>query len=282
MPTDLDKLQGTWHVASLETDGRKMPADALAGAHIVVTKDRFRSVTMGMTYGGTIEINEKKTPKMLDLVFNHGPEEGNRNLGVYKLAGDRWTICLATHGTTRPKTFVAKPGTGIALETLRRGAAAAGPAPRARASAAKAAMARAAAALAATSPAADAATSSGTPTVIEGEWAMVSGVFSGVAMDKSMLAWAKRVTRGDVTSVVAGPQVMLTARFTLDDSATPHTIDYDNLAGSNTGKAQAGIWEIKADILSVCMSAPGKPRPKDFASTKGDGRSFTTWRLEKK
>ena len=122
MPTDLDKLQGTWHVASLEADGRKMPATALAGSHIVVTKNQFRSVAMGTTYSGTIEIDEKKTPKTLDLVFNHGPEEGNRNVGVYRLTGDRWTICLATHGATRPKTFATKAGTGLALETLRNSA----------------------------------------------------------------------------------------------------------------------------------------------------------------
>jgi uncharacterized protein (TIGR03067 family) len=275
MPTDLDRLQGTWHVASLETDGQKMPASAFAGSHIIVTKNRFRSVAMGTTYAGTIELNEKKTPKTLDLVFEHGPEEGNRNVGVYKLAGDRWTICLAMHGTTRPKSFATKAGTGIALETLRRGTAVTSKTARA-----KVPPARAVADLEAAT--ADAVTSTGTPTVIEGEWPMVSGVFSGVAMDKSMVAWARRVTRGDTTSVVAGPQVLLKAHFTLDDSSAPHTIDYDNLAGANKGKKQAGIWEIDGDTLRVCMSAPGKPRPKDFVSTKGDGRSFTTWRRQTK
>lgn len=32
-----------------------------------------------------------------------------------------WTICLATRGNRRPKTFATKAGTGLALETLEPG-----------------------------------------------------------------------------------------------------------------------------------------------------------------
>jgi uncharacterized protein (TIGR03067 family) len=97
-------------------------------------------------------------------------------------------------------------------------------------------------------------------------------------MDAKMVKWAKRVTRGDVTIVTAGPQVFVKARFVLDTSKTPHAIDYTNLAGApNAGKAQAGIYEISGNTLKICMAAPGKPRPSQFASTSGDGRSYTTW-----
>ena len=43
MPTksELDKLQGTWNVASLEVDSRNMPAGS---AQIVIRGDRFQSL----------------------------------------------------------------------------------------------------------------------------------------------------------------------------------------------------------------------------------------------
>jgi uncharacterized protein (TIGR03067 family) len=123
---------------------------------------------------------------------------------------------------------------------------------------------------------------SGAATAWEGEWEMVSGVFNGVPMAEDMAKWVKRVTRGDVTEVVAGPQTMLRARFTLDDTRQPHVVEYSNLAGPSKGKAQSGIAEMTGDTLRICMAAPGKPRPDRFSSTKGDGRSFTSWRLLKK
>lgn len=260
MPTDLDKLQGTWHVTSLETDGQKMPATAFEGSTIVIKKATFTSLGMGATYKGTVELDQAK--KTLNLLFSAGPEKGNRNRGIYKLAGDTWTICLATRGTMRPAKFATKPGSGFALQTLERAGAAR-----------KTAKGK---------PTATVATSdeagSGPSTVLEGEWAMVSGVMNGAALDKSMVAWCKRVTRGDVTSVVAGPQVILKAQFTVDPSATPAIIDYRNLSGSNAGKRQAGIFEVSGDTLMVCMAAPGDPRPADFSSKPKDGRSYTTWR----
>jgi uncharacterized protein (TIGR03067 family) len=105
---------------------------------------------------------------------------------------------------------------------------------------------------------------------------MVSAVFDGVPMDPSMVAWCRRETRGDVTTVLAGPQVMLKATFVLDEPNG--AIDYVNLAGSSKGKKQAGIFDLQGDTLRICMAAPGKPRPTEFASSKKDGRSFTVWR----
>ena len=112
----------------------------------------------------------------------------------------------------------------------------------------------------------------------EGEWAMEAGVLNGSAMAEHLVRWCWRITRGDVTSVVAGPRTILRARFTLDDSTKPHAVDYVNLEGSNKRKSQAGIFELSGDVLRVCMAPPRQPRPSDFSSQAGDGRSYTTWR----
>ena len=72
-----------------------------------------------------------------------------------------------------------------------------------------------------------------------------------------MVKFCKRVTRGNVTAVYAGPQVFLKAKFTLDDSKDPHNLDYVNLQGASAGKSQAGIYELSGATLKICMSAPG-------------------------
>jgi uncharacterized protein (TIGR03067 family) len=265
MSADLDQLQGTWNITSLEADGQMMPESALSGSNIVVRKNKFKSVGMGAVYEGRIEIDETKKPKTFDLIFTEGPEKGNRNLGIYKLTGGKWTLCFATRGSERPRKFETKPDTGIALETLERGARVAGPKSRAKPKEAPAEP-----------------VSTETPTLLEGEWAMVAAVFNGAPLDKNMVQWCKRITRGNVTTVVAGPQVMLKAAFTCVASSNPGCIDYVNLAGANKNKAQAGIFSLNGDMLEICMAEPGKPRPREFLSRSGDGRSYTTWRLVKR
>jgi uncharacterized protein (TIGR03067 family) len=268
---DLDRLQGRWNVVAVEVDGRQMPIAPAGGARIVIDGKRFTSLGMGATYEGTFEVDQARKPKAFDLLVTAGHASGTRNLGIYKLDGDCWTICLATRGTRRPGTFATKPGTGFSLETLERHGIG-------RATTKMKSEARRTPGAVSTRAPSRHAVPSGPATPLEGEWAMVAGVFSGAAMAANMVTWCTRVTRGNVTTVMAGPKMMLKASFTLDDSTRPATIDYVNLEGTHAGKSQAGIVDLRGDTLRICMSAPGQPRPADFSSTRRDGRSYTTWR----
>ena len=280
MPTDLDKLRGTWRITALESDGQTVPTASLRGADVVVTDTKFKSTGLGQDYEGRLEVDNTKTPKTVDFVFTSGPQAGARNLGIYRLAGDTWTICLATRGTKRPKTFVTAPRTGLALETLR----------RAVGQSARTGMRR----KGSVGPAqpvepgrirdgsATVNLSAGPPTELEGEWQMTAGVFNGAPLEATMVAYCKRITRGNITTVFAGPNVMMQARFTLDAEATPRHIDYVHLAGATKGKSQQGIYELAAGILMISMAAPGKPRPADFTVKTGDGRTYTAFSFTKK
>jgi uncharacterized protein (TIGR03067 family) len=269
MADDLEKLQGNWHVTTLELDGRDMPAEPFEGAMIVIENNNFTSLNMGGTYEGTVELDQTTEPKSFDMLFRGGHAAGTRNLGIYKLNRERWTICVATRGDARPKRFATKPDTGVALETLERSPARKSTRGKSRAQAKPVATPVEMPSIAAPQP--------GEVTPLEGDWAMVSAVFNGVPMATEMVKWAKRMTRGNITSVVAGPQTMLKATFTIDESKTPHTIDYMNIEGPNRGKSQAGVFELEGDTLRICMSGPGNARPRNFSSKSGDGRSFTTW-----
>jgi uncharacterized protein (TIGR03067 family) len=276
MPTDLETLQGTWNVTSLETDGQKMPATAFNGARIVIDGNKFASLGMGATYKGAVKLDPDSKPKAFDLLFTAGHAKGHRNLGIYKLAGDKWTICLATRGNQRPGKFATAPGTGFALETLERGEV------TRKSGKQKSQRARARGVSSTTTTAQHETAASGPVTELEGEWAMVSAVLNGVAMNQLMVKWCQRITHGNVTRVVAGPQVFVNASFTLNNSKKPQVINYLNLEGASKGESQAGIFELIGDSLKICMSAPGQPRPADFSSKPGDGRSYTTWRLVKR
>lgn len=256
----------------MEVEGREMPEETLADGRITIEGDRFTSTGMGAEYAGTIALDLSASPRQLDMKFEAGPEKGNTNFGIYELAGDRLRICLATHGTVRPSKFDSTPdsvgGSGFVIETLVR-AAAPGDAKRKLRTSGKPA-AKAAAADASVGPA----------TELEGEWPMVSGVMSGKPMDQSLVKWVKRVTRGNLTTVLAGPQVMMKVEFSIDSAQSPKAIDYLNLVGANKGKRQSGIFELAAGVLRVCVAAPGDPRPAEFASVPGDGRTLTVWKRQ--
>jgi uncharacterized protein (TIGR03067 family) len=253
MNKDLERLQGSWTVAELELDGEDVGTPG--EARIVIEGSRFTSTGMGAEYEGTFGLDASAKPAHIDMKFDKGPEKGNTNLGIYQLKGDSWKLCLATRGTVRPRSFKSPAGSGIAVETLVRGKAA----PKARKATAT-------------------AEPSGPATEFEGEWQMLSGVMNGVPMDAVTVQWVKRVTRGNQTSVIAGPQTMLKVEFTFDPSTSPASIDYLNLHGPTKGKRQAGIYRFDGDVLTVCTAAPGAPRPGEFTSVRGDGRSLTVWK----
>ncbi|HUK31075.1 MAG TPA: TIGR03067 domain-containing protein [Candidatus Acidoferrum sp.] len=270
MKGDLKKLQGVWNITALETDGSTLPETMFSGAQIAIQGDQFESLGMGAVYRGKVVLDEAKKPKHFDIVITEGHAKGMTNYGIYEIKGNTWKLCLDMTGKDRPKTFATKHGSGFALETLKRApggaklASTARPGPAKQETSAKGSKA--------------AKKTGGPVTEIEGEWAMVSGVMDGVAMDNSMVQWVKRSTHGNESTVTAGPQTMLKVEFTYDPSKLPKTIDYVNLAGANKGKSQEGIYEFEGEILKFCLAPPGKPRPKEFASNRGDGRSFTTWK----
>ena len=260
MQNDLDLLQGSWNVSELQMEGQTISGGMLANARVVITGNRFSSVGMGAVYEGVLSLNSSVTPNQLDMKFDAGPEKGNTNLGIYELDGDSWKLCLATRGKVRPSTFSAGAGSGFVFEMLTRDASTA--------------SAKEVAAPATTTP----SIPSVVPTEFQGEWQMVSAVMDGQAMEDSAVKWVKRITRGNETTVTAGPQTMMKMEFSTNTYKSPKTIDYVNTAGSNKGKSQQGIYEFADGVLKICVAAPGQPRPEAFESVRGDHRTFTVWK----
>ena len=112
-------------------------------------------------------------------------------------------------------------------------------------------------------------------TQLQGAWSMVSGVADGYAMPDTMVRESTRVCSGDETTVTVGGQLIMKAKFTIDPSRQPKTIDYQVIDGPTKGKRHLGIYELNGDTVQFCFAAPGAERPTDFTSTPGDQRTWS-------
>ena len=116
---------------------------------------------------------------------------------------------------------------------------------------------------------------------LQGEWSMVSGSADGQEMPEEIRKQLKRVCKGDEATTTMGDRVILKAKISLDPSQKPKTINYQMTDGLTKGKTQLGIYELDGDTFKSCFGAPGDPRPTDFTSKPGDGRTLTVWKKEK-
>jgi uncharacterized protein (TIGR03067 family) len=117
---------------------------------------------------------------------------------------------------------------------------------------------------------------------LQGEWSMASGSRDGQTLQGDTLKGSKRVCKGDETTVTVGEQILMKAKFTLDPSTKPRSIDYQVTGGPNAGKTQLGIYELDGDTVKFCFSTPGNDRPTDFTTKAGDGRTSSVWKRDKK
>jgi uncharacterized protein (TIGR03067 family) len=117
---------------------------------------------------------------------------------------------------------------------------------------------------------------------LQGAWSMVSGVADGQPMPASMLKQMKRVCQGDETTTTMAGQIYIKAKFTIDPSKKPKTIDYQMTDGFTKGKTQLGIYEVDGETFKVCFASPGAERPTDFTSKPGEGRTLSVWTRDKR
>jgi uncharacterized protein (TIGR03067 family) len=245
--TDLDALQGTWSVATLELDGQAMGAIP-PGASITLQGTRFSTSGMGADYKGEMAIDDAAKPKAFDLKFITGPEKGNTSFGIYELDGDHWRMCLTLRGGKRPAKFATKAGSGLALQTLVRAAKVA----------AKAAP-----------PSGEIAPE------LDGEWSVAQLVIDGQAMEAAMLSWGRRVVKNGEVKVMMGPQTVLHVRSTVERGHEPGWMNYVHAKG---GAVQLGIYKLEGGTLTTCMAKAGAPRPEKFESAKGPGCTLGVWK----
>lgn len=109
---ELKALQGSWKAVALEAGGMPLPKDSVPDFTFVIGADGKSTGKMPKgEYSATIIVDPKKDPKTMDNLHESGPHKGKKQFGVYKLEGDKLTVCMTAPGAVeadRPKDFATK------------------------------------------------------------------------------------------------------------------------------------------------------------------------------
>jgi uncharacterized protein (TIGR03067 family) len=98
------KIEGKWVATSYQRGGREVPKDMIK-TELTITKGAYEFPTgiNRISMKGTIAVDAAKGA--IDFTPADGPSKGKTLLGIYKVEGDKLTICFGAAGKDRPKEF---------------------------------------------------------------------------------------------------------------------------------------------------------------------------------
>jgi uncharacterized protein (TIGR03067 family) len=115
-PAGKDALAGTWKLTSVEINGQPLSMEKLQEARLVVEGAKYSLVLGETRLEMTHVLHVDKAPKEMELSIAEGPDKGKVFPAIYKLEGDKLTVCRnITPGKERPTEFATKPDTGLML-----------------------------------------------------------------------------------------------------------------------------------------------------------------------
>jgi uncharacterized protein (TIGR03067 family) len=119
--TDLDRLQGTWVLVSMETEGHDVAALDFKDWTVVYEQNRM-TLRAGerVRRRGIVTLDPGRKPKAINTWDQDGPYEDQTVPGSYELEGDTLKLCFARPGRERPKEFTTKSGTAFLVCVYKR------------------------------------------------------------------------------------------------------------------------------------------------------------------
>jgi uncharacterized protein (TIGR03067 family) len=117
---ELKKFEGNWKFEMVEVEGETVPLDESLADRLIFRGDRFTAKTRRESATGVFKVDPTVTPKTIEVTMLDGPSKGKTHHGIYKLEGDRYTVCMAFEGRPVPTQFATRPGSGCILEVLKR------------------------------------------------------------------------------------------------------------------------------------------------------------------
>jgi len=113
---DLEKLQGTWVLVSMQVEGQAAPPEVIEGQSVVYEGD---AVTLkdGETVRrrGVVTLDPTRQPAAINTWDKDGPREDRTTPGIYELKGQTLRLCFARPDERRPDEFTTERGTGYIL-----------------------------------------------------------------------------------------------------------------------------------------------------------------------
>jgi uncharacterized protein (TIGR03067 family) len=113
------ELTGIWQPVSAIHDGKEEPDDRTKLSFDSSGEAKLLVGDLESPLGKT-EIDPTAKPMTIDVIGTAADRVGKKTLGIYKLDGDRLTLCLSELGKDRPKQFSSEPGSGNKLVTYQR------------------------------------------------------------------------------------------------------------------------------------------------------------------
>jgi uncharacterized protein (TIGR03067 family) len=119
--SDLDLLQGTWVMASMEREGHEAAPEDIKDMTAVYEGNRI-TLKAGdrVRRRGIVTLAPDRKPKAINTWDQDGPFEDETVPGIYELKGDTLKLAFARPGQERPTEFTTKSGTAVLVCVYKR------------------------------------------------------------------------------------------------------------------------------------------------------------------
>ncbi len=232
---DAAGLIGQWKMIAGQRGGEDVPSERMP-PEIEISKTAFTlpSPDGSEPFVMGFKIDASKDPLEIDFDIESGPVPSGQALGIFKVKGDKMTLCYDGMTGKRPEKFETTEEDGYFMFVMRKVAKAA-------------------------------------PLTLEGKWSFESGVRAGEDVDKARLATTIEVDKDTIT-LPAGPDQTFVMSYKIDAKASPMTIDMKIESGpAPEGSPAIGIVEIKDDSFTICYDSTGATRPEKFETDAENG-----------
>ncbi len=119
---EASKLKGKWSIVSVSQGGNALPADALKDFKCTFEDKKYNNVVNGeVAEEGEYTFDDSKSPKTIDFDIKKGHDEGKKQVGIFKIEGDKMTMVLGEPGSTeRPTSFKVDAASKVVEAVLER------------------------------------------------------------------------------------------------------------------------------------------------------------------
>jgi uncharacterized protein (TIGR03067 family) len=104
-------LEGTWKLIGVEREGKALAAAEVPDVVLTLQGSRFTWIRDGRESVGSYNPMLRTNPKQMSIMHAVGNNAGNYQVSVYKLEGDKLTMCIAppnTFGDDLPIDFTTR------------------------------------------------------------------------------------------------------------------------------------------------------------------------------